>query len=214
MKTDDLIRALAAGAEAVDPRAPRRRLLAAAAAGVALAVPVMIGTLGVNPHLEQAASVSMFWIKLGFVAAVAAAAFAVALSLGRPGASARRSGVALAVPFALLWLLAAAAMVGASVADERAALLLGSTWTGCPLNIAMLSAPALPLLLWAMRSAAPTRPAVAGAAAGLLAGGLGATVYTLHCPELAAPFIGVWYVLGMAIPAAIGAVAGWFLPRW
>jgi hypothetical protein len=65
-----------------------------------------------------------------------------------------------------------------------------------------------------MRSAAPTRPAVAGAAAGLLAGGLGATVYTLHCPELAAPFIGVWYVLGMAIPAAIGAVAGWFLPRW
>ena len=57
---------------------------------------------------------------------------------------------------------------------------------------------------------------VAGAtgAAGRLAGGVGALVYTLHCPELEAPFLGVWYVIGMAIPAVIGAALGPRLLRW
>mgnify|MGYP001286141871 CR=1 FL=1 len=213
MKTDELIQALAAGAEAGDPRAPRRRLLAAAAAGAALAVPLMIGMLGVNPQLAQAATLSAFWIKLAFVAAVAAAAFAVALRLSRPGAAVGRAGIALAVPFALLWLLAAVVIAVAAPGD-REALLFGSTWRACPMNIAVISAPALLLSLWAMRTAAPTRPGLAGAAAGLFAGGLGATVYTLHCPELAAPFLGVWYMLGMSIPAALGAAAGRLLLRW
>jgi hypothetical protein len=56
--------------------------------------------------------------------------------------------------------------------------------------------------------------AFAGAAAGLLAGALGATVYTLHCPEMAAPFIGTWYVLGMLVPTFVGAVLGRFVLRW
>ena len=30
----------------------------------------------------------------------------------------------------------------------------------------------------------------------------------MHCPELTAPFIGVWYLLGMLIPTAIGAAMG------
>ena len=38
--------------------------------------------------------------------------------------------------------------------------------------------------LWAMKGLAPTRLALAGAAAGLLAGAVGAVVYTLHCPEM------------------------------
>jgi hypothetical protein len=35
-------------------------------------------------------------------------------------------------------------------------------------------------------------------------------VYALHCPELAAPFLAIWYLLGMLIPTAIGA---WLGPR-
>jgi hypothetical protein len=65
-----------------------------------------------------------------------------------------------------------------------------------------------------MRSLAPIRMPLAGAAAGLLAGALGATVYTLHCPEMAAPFIGIWYVLGMLVPAAVGAALGRLVLRW
>ena len=50
--------------------------------------------------------------------------------------------------------------------------------------------------------------------AGLLAGAGGALIYSLHCVEMAAPFIGVWYVLGMSIPAAVGAVIGPSVLRW
>jgi len=213
MRTDHLIEALAAAAEPVDPRAPVKRMALAAAGGLAVALPAMLAMMGLNPQLAQAAVEPMFWIKLGFVVAVAAAAFAAALKLGRPGAPARRPGVALAVVFASLWLLAAA-MIAVAAPGERAALLLGSTWRACPPNIALMSVPALMLGLWAMRGLAPTRPRLAGAATGLFAGGLGATVYTLHCPELAAPFIATWYLLGMLLPAAIGAALGRKLLAW
>ncbi len=46
------------------------------------------------------------------------------------------------------------------------------------------------------------------------AGGLGALAYTLHCPALAAPFLGLWYTIGIAIPAAAGALLGPALLRW
>ena len=47
-----------------------------------------------------------------------------------------------------------------------------------------------------------------------LAGAIGALVYCLHCPELAPPFLGFWYLLGMLIPAAAGAALGPRLLRW
>ena len=65
-----------------------------------------------------------------------------------------------------------------------------------------------------MRGLAPTRPVRAGAAAGLLAGALAATAYTLHCPESQAPFLAVWYLLGILAPAAAGALVGPRLLRW
>jgi hypothetical protein len=56
--------------------------------------------------------------------------------------------------------------------------------------------------------------ALSGAGAGLLAGALGTLVYALHCPESAAPFIGIWYVLGIAIPTLAGAMLGPRVLRW
>jgi hypothetical protein len=69
-------------------------------------------------------------------------------------------------------------------------------------------------IAWAMRRMAPTQPRRAGAMAGLASGALGALVYSIHCPELGTPFLGTWYVAGMLIPAAIGALAGERLLRW
>jgi len=69
-------------------------------------------------------------------------------------------------------------------------------------------------VLWAIRGLAPTRLRLAGAAAGLLSGAVGALVYCLHCPELEAPFLGFWYLLGMLIPTAVGALLGPRLLRW
>ena len=47
-----------------------------------------------------------------------------------------------------------------------------------------------------------------------MAGGAGAAVYALHCPELAAPFLAVWYVAGIALPVLVGAAIGPRLLRW
>jgi hypothetical protein len=85
-------------------------------------------------------------------------------------------------------------------------LILGHTAGVCPFLIALIAAPLLIALLCVMRSLAPTRLRWAGS--------VGALVYTLHCPELAAPFLAIWYLLGMLIPTAIGAWLGPRLLRW
>ena len=78
----------------------------------------------------------------------------------------------------------------------------------------MLAAPIFGSTFWALQELAPTRLRLAGAAAGLFAGGAGAVVYCFHCPELDAPFIGIWYLLGMLLPAAAGSALGPRLLRW
>ena len=155
----------------------------------------------------------MFWIKLGYCAALAAAALAVAARLARPGARIGGWGAALAAPLLAMWLLALISLQGTAPA-EREALIFGGTWLACPFNVAFASLPTFAALLCAMKSLAPTRLALAGASAGLVAGASGALVYALHCPELGAPFLGIWYPLGMLIPAAAGALVGPRLLRW
>jgi hypothetical protein len=212
MKTDDLIVALARHAEKVDPRSSTRRLALGAVFGVAAAVP-LLGLLGLNPTLAADASTPMFWIKLAFVAAIGAAGWQLVRRLAQPGAKVRLAGQALAVPLVAMATLAFFVLAQARP-DERLPLLMGSSWSSCPFSIALLAMPALGLLLVSARSLAATRLRLAGAAVGLLAGALGALVYLLHCPEFEAPFLAVWYVLGMSIPAAVGALAGPSVLRW
>jgi hypothetical protein len=97
---------------------------------------------------------------------------------------------------------------------ERSLMFFGATWNSCPLLIALLSAPVFVAVMWAMKGLAPTRLRLSGAAAGLLAGAVGTLIYSLHCPEMAAPFIGFWYLLGMLIPTAAGTLLGPRLLRW
>jgi hypothetical protein len=214
MRTDELIEVLATGVEPVDPRAPVRRCAAAVAVGVLIAAVLMAAWLGVRSSLVQDVNVPMLWVKFAFVAALAAGAWAAALRLARPGASLAGIAPVLLAPVLAMWVLAAVALVGANDAPQRAALVLGQTWNACPFNIAVLSAPVFAAALWGMKGFAPTRPALAGAAAGLFAGAVGAVVYAFHCPELAAPFLATWYVLGMLVPTALGALLGPFVLRW
>ncbi|WP_413773191.1 NrsF family protein [Acidithiobacillus sp. HP-2] len=37
---------------------------------------------------------------------------------------------------------------------------------------------------------------------------------SLLCPEMGAPFIGTWYLLGILIPTVLGALLGETLLRW
>jgi len=213
MNTDELAKLLATGAEAVDPRVPLRRFALAVGAGIVVAAIVMAEWLGVRSTLADDVAAPMLWIKFAFVAWLAVGGWMATLRLARPGASLARVPGTLAGPVLAMWLLAAVALAGAD-APRRAELVFGQTWGECLVNIAVLSLPVFAAALWGMKGFAPTRLRLAGAAAGLLAGGAGAFVYTFHCPELAAPFLGVWYVLGVLAPVALGALIGPHVLRW
>ena len=155
----------------------------------------------------------MFCANFGFGACFAAASFLVMLRLSRPGLRLAWVPGLLAAPVIAMWMLAAFVLMRADPA-RRAWMFFGDTWTSCPFLVALLSVPVFAAVLWATRGLAPTRLRLAGAAAGLLSGAVGALVYSLHCPELAAPFLGFWYLLGMLIPTAAGALLGPRLLRW
>lgn len=213
MKTDDLVMLLAAGEGPVPSHAAARRFAPALALGMLVAGLMMVGLLGVRPDLAAAVRLPMFWVKLGYVAILAVISLLAVLRLSRPGVRLDKVPLALIVPVLAMWLLAAFVLIDAEPA-QRAELLLGTTWAVCPALIAMLSIPIFAATLWAMRGLAPTRLRLAGAAAGLLSGAMSALVYSLHCPELAAPFIGFWYLLGILIPTLAGALLGQRLLRW
>ena len=213
METDKLIAMLSRDAGPVAAGVVSRRYGLALAAGAAGALLLMVAFLGVRADIAQAAREPMFWVKLALPCALLAVALVAAARLARPGVRTGHAAEALLVPVGAIWALAAASLASVP-GEQRMALLLGDTWASCPFNIAALSVPAFLAAFWAMRGLAPTRPAAAGAFSGLLAGAVGATAYCLHCPEMAPPFLGTWYLLGMAIPAAAGAIAGPRLLRW
>ena len=188
-------------------------MLLADIAGLAAALVLLLATLPLRGDFATAMLTPAFWLKEAFVTLLAGAALVLALRLAQPGA---RPGPALAAAVlcvAALWLVA---LVTLAVAPPlaRPGLIFGTTSRVCPWLIALLSGPLLVAGLWAMRGLAPTRLVAAGFAAGLAAGALAALVYSLHCTEDAPPFIALWYLAGMLIPAGLGALLGPRLLRW
>lgn len=213
MKTDDLLTLLATGPVAVQPHVAARRYAAALAGGALVAAALMENLLGVRPDLGAVALLPMFWAKLAFVVSLTGASLLAAVRLSRPGVRLAWVPGLIAAPVLAMWLLALIGLIRADPA-QRSGLFYGQTWASCSLLIAMLSAPVFAGVLWAMKGLAPTRLRLAGAAAGLLSGATGTLVYCLHCPEIDAPFLGVWYLLGMLIPTAAGALLGPRVLRW
>jgi hypothetical protein len=211
MKTDQLIALLAQGAGPAPQRPVLRRLAPVAALGALASGLIAVAWLGCVPA-------NMFltaapWIKLAYAAALAASAGWLTARLARPVArlaAPLRAVVAVAVVMGLLGALAWAA----TPTPLRPAALMGHSWQACPLYVSALAAPVLAGLLWALRGLAPTRPAAAGAAAGLLAGALGAAGYALVCTEESTAFIALWYSAGIALTGMVGAVLGPRVLRW
>ena len=213
MKTEELVTLLAAGVAPVAGNTVSRRVAVALGWGLPGAVLLLVLMLGIRTDLAHAGSELMFWMKPAFAAGLALAGLVAAERLARPGMRLGFVWAALALPVLAVWLIAAVVLVNAAPA-QRADLVFGTTWKTCPLNIALISLPLFAATLWAIKGLAPTRLALAGASAGLLAGALAALVYALHCPESTAPFLAVWYVLGIAIPTLAGAVLGPRVLRW
>ena len=209
MKTEDWVSLLATGVEPIDAKRTARRQLLAIIGGLLGALALTAGILRLNPALSHAVVEPMFWIREAYCAALALLGFAAVTRLARPGTRLGLVPAGIGTVVLVMWIFAATVLLRAP-AQDRSHLIFGKTAVVCPFLITLVAAPLFFSFLWVLRELAPTRLRLAGAAAGFAAGSLGALVYSLHCPELAAPFLGTWYLIGMLIPTALGA---WLAPR-
>ncbi|MGH8515090.1 MAG: NrsF family protein [Gammaproteobacteria bacterium] len=212
MKTDDLISALAADSE-VHPIAPGRALALALIPGVAIALVLHFAVFGLRPNLWSLLGEPELLFKLCLTALLVALAGALLLRIARPGARVRPAALMLAIVPALLALANLAELFAVPTVEwgER---LVGANAIFCLKSIPFLAAAPLVAALLALRQGAPENPALAGAAAGLFAGAVGAACYATHCPDDSPLFVAAWYSLAIGFTAAIGAVAGSRLLRW
>ncbi len=213
MKTDDLVRFLANHVEPAQSRAIWPRIAVTSGGGGLLALGLMLAFQGLRPDVASAVYTGPFWMKLALPALLVLGCLVALNRVACPGAPLAGLWRWIAFPIVAVWGMAASELYGAMPGD-RSALILGSTWAWCVSSVAMFSLPVLAMLFPVMRQLAPTRLSLAGAGAGLLAGAVGAMVYALHCPETSASFLGLWYVLGMAVPAVASALMGPRLLRW
>jgi hypothetical protein len=212
MQTDELIAFLSDGLAPAPRLWVGRNLTLALGVGLAAALLVMLLALGPRPDLAQAMAGGIFWLKLAYVLCLGCLGLWMVERQARAGADIRRPVAGLFWPVAVLGVASAVAL---SAPDADAAfLIMGSSAAVCPFLILMLAAPLLACLLLALRQLAPTRLTLAGASAGLAAGGWAAAVYAFHCPESGAPFIFIWYSLGIALSALGGALLGRISLRW
>ena len=213
MKTDDLIALLATDAKPVAPGVARNTLAAHAAIAAPVVLVVLALWLGFNPNLTAMMGTPAYWMKTIYTAGLTAAAFFMAIALSRPAGTSRGGLIAFLAAIALMVCLGTAQILS-TPADQQRAVWLGGSWTLCPWRILSLSVPTYIASVLAMRRLAPTRLILAGGAAGVLSGALGATIYGFFCPETSATFVATWYTLGILASGAIGALLGPSLLRW
>lgn len=149
----------------------------------------------------------LFALKVGCMSLLALTAAVMVQRAGRPG---DRLGAELLIPVTALLL------VGVILDDSGYPLLGTSHWSvaRCVGTIVLASLPPLAITLVILRQAIPTRPALAGALCGLLAGALGALGYTVACVNDGAGFVAVWYSLAVLLIAALGSALGRRFLRW
>lgn len=211
MKTEQWIDFLASGAGPAPRRLVPTRIGIALVLGMLASTAACLATLGLNPGLTALGT--GLAIKLAYVLGMLCTSAWWLNRVARPAARWHgAAGAALLVVFALAaW---AVTVWVQSPADDRAGLLYGQSWHSCPWRVAALSLPAWILAIWALRGMAPTTPRLAGFAAGLFSGSVGALAYALFCPEVSPAFVSIWYSQGMLVPAAVGALWGPRLLRW
>ena len=206
METDQLIRTLAAdNAHRAQPVGFVLTLALIAAAPVSVAM--FFAGLGVRPDVMTAMHNPLFDLKFAVTLALAIPAIAISLHLSRPEASLHGWAWLLLIPAGLL----VAGISGEMMMPQPLPMmtrLVGSNSRICLTAIPLMSLPLLAAALFGLRHGAPTRPAVAGAIAGLLSAGLAATLYASHCTDDSPLFVATWYTIATALVTATGALAG------
>lgn len=212
MRTDDLVHALVADRQTT-PAPIGRRFALAIAAGFAVSAVLFWATLGPRPDIGAAAMTVRFEFKIAEALLLAATAVALSLRLAQPGAGTVWQKLVLAAAPALL---AVAVMIELFIlpASQWETKLVGSMSRVCLVAIPLLSLPLLAAMMLALRQGAPTARGTAGAAAGLVAGGLAAALYGIQCIDDSPLFVATWYTIAISMVTILGAVLGRRLLRW
>jgi hypothetical protein len=211
VKTENLIDMLARGVEPAERPRWMRRFALTIVVGLAAAVLIVALWIGVRPDLGAARMPVM--MKAMFSAAAAAMMLPMAVRLMKPG---RPLGWRIGAVLLFVGLCAVATIVAlmGEAPEERMQAWMGGGFPWCVVIVPILAAPTAAGLLWLMRAFAPTRLTLAGAAIGALSGGIGAMAYAMYCPVDSMAFVTTWYVVAIALCAAIGAVIGARILRW
>ncbi|QPB22349.1 NrsF family protein [Rhizobium sp. 007] len=212
MQTNDLINALKADA-------PKQAMplgyawWVAIVAATIIAAGVFFVLIGPRSDFAVAAHTLRFLFKFIVTLALAVVAFVLLRVLSRPGSDVRR---------AACWLFLVPILLGTAVvaelfvvpSDQLVTVWWGSNVYVCLTFIPLIGLGPLAVFLAALRHGAPTRPRLAGAVAGLLAGGIAATFYAAHCTDDSPLFVATWYSIAIAGLAALGTVLGGRVARW
>ena len=190
---------------------PARPMTLRLAVGAGLpAVLVLALLLGAFQHHGRLGPTVGFTLAAAVVLAVLA--FTASLSLARPDAVLRARWIWL--PAAAILAAGAALELARVPPQEWLARLVGTDPLTCFLSVFVLSLPILAGALWALRRGAPRRPQLSGALAGLLAGGVTAALYLVHCPEDSLLFTIAWHVPAVMLVTVLGALFGHRWLRW
>jgi hypothetical protein len=212
MDTERLIRTLAVDGGRPAARMGRVWLWAIVVSAVVAAI-VFYAAIGPRPDIAAAAETLRFLFKFVVTLVLLATAFAALTALASPGAPVGPVlGMLLVAP--ILLLVAVGVEMTAVPADQLMDRWIGSNSMVCMTFIPLIGIGPLVAFLFALRHGAPTRPSLAGAVAGLAAGGLAATFYAAHCTDDSPLFVATWYPLAIAMLAAAGAAAGRIFVRW
>ncbi len=206
MDTDHLIRTLA-----TDHPTRERPVGAALAVALAVAAPIslamFLAVLGVRTDVRSVMRDPFFDMKFVVTLSLVVVSLVVALRLARPGAKLNEAAWLLVVPGVLL----AFGILGDLMMPHQTTWmtrLMGKNMMTCVPAIVLLALPILAACLYGLRQGAAMRPAMAGASAGLLSGGIAATIYAAHCTDDSPLFVAAWYSLGIGAVSVLGALAG------
>lgn len=213
MKTYDLVALLSANLEPVDRNAVVRTLYVAIAGGAVAALGIAFVGLGFRLDLTTARALIYLAIKLAFAIGIVGLAIVYLTRLARPGRERRISPFLVALPFIVVVALAGISL-GWAPRSHWDRMIVGDEWLECLLSIPIIAIVPFAVSIWAVRKAAPTNLARAGAFAGLVAGGVSAMAYALHCTDDSLPFIAVWYGGTIVLCTLAGAALGPRLLRW
>ncbi|GIQ78695.1 NrsF family protein [Bradyrhizobium sp. RD5-C2] len=213
MKTDELIAALSNNVEPVDRRLVGRTVAIALGLGLVAALGLVFAGLGVRADLATPRAVIFLSLKLAFALGTVGAASVYLTRLARPAGERKISLGLAALPFGVIMLLAAISL-GRAPSSHWDRMVMGDQWLECLISVPIIAIVPFAVVIWAVRKAAPTNLVQAGAFAGLVAGGVSAVGYALHCTDDSLPFVALWYGGTIVLCTLAGALLGPRLLRW